>query len=313
MKKIDIVKNSWERKRDRVIEFGKIWAEKMMKGYCEPSRAGTPKGDPIGFSREKQKAAYLMILYSPWALNLKGIASEARIKNEGVLRVWRTQEDFRKAEQDVCESLGQLIRDTIDIILTKREIASIKEMRLKDGDNRLTLHGTEDKYILRILKSERQNPFPFLKQFLAEEVKKKKIMVDEVDDSQAFFERSYLIINNLGDQSIEDFLVELLPFLNSLVCIPFIKLAKRKVDLDWVSYIGLLGLLLKHSSVKDEKSFKKWNQQPAMRDLTKTLIENEIDWISKPEKREFLGQEKIDEMAQDLKNMIFRELNLLES
>lgn len=312
MDKKDILKNAWERNRGRAIEFGKQWAEEMMKDYREPSRAGTPKGDPIGFSREKQKAAYLMILYSPSALNLKGIASETRIK-ENVLRVWRTQENFQKAECEACELLGEHISNTIDLILTKEEIEFIKQMRLKDGDNYLTLYPSGDKKILRILKSDRQNPSPLLKKFLAKEVKKRNIIVDEIDDLQTFATIPYLGIGLNDPEKIKDFWLELLPFFNSLVCIPLIKLAKQRIDLYWGGYIGFMGLLLKYSQVKDEKSLKKWNHQPAIKDLTKTLIEKEIDWISKPEEREFLGQEKIDKMAQDLKNMIFRELNLLES
>lgn len=59
--------------------------------YAVPSREGTPRGEPIGFSLEK----YLATLCALMTINVKQQARDLNI-SYGVLRKWRTEEEFMK-------------------------------------------------------------------------------------------------------------------------------------------------------------------------------------------------------------------------
>ncbi len=65
---------------------------KKIRQYKEPSRQGTPKGDPVGFMRPKYAAA-LWCLYD---VPLKVVAEKAGV-SEGLIRKWRTERNFKDA------------------------------------------------------------------------------------------------------------------------------------------------------------------------------------------------------------------------
>ncbi len=58
----------------------------------EPRRKGTPRGEPIGFSREKYKA----MLYVMRGFKLKDVAKLFNISYQ-IVRRWNTEEQFQKA------------------------------------------------------------------------------------------------------------------------------------------------------------------------------------------------------------------------
>lgn len=66
--------------------------EAKLRGYVEPERAGTPKGEPIGMSRKKYHAALLGLT----SVDLRKQAKQIGV-SYGVLRKWRTEEAF-----DLC-------------------------------------------------------------------------------------------------------------------------------------------------------------------------------------------------------------------
>jgi hypothetical protein len=62
-----------------------------LASYVEPVRKGTPKGDPIGFSRAKYHAT----LYDLTGKSLKDQADDLGV-NYAVLRIWHTEPEFKK-------------------------------------------------------------------------------------------------------------------------------------------------------------------------------------------------------------------------
>jgi hypothetical protein len=82
-------------REEYAILLAEFFADAALKKYQEPTRAGTAKGDPVGLSRKKIRAACLMGLY-PGCLKLKEIAEMAGVTVR-VLTVWRTHEQFREA------------------------------------------------------------------------------------------------------------------------------------------------------------------------------------------------------------------------
>lgn len=139
MNKCDAVKIAWEQNRDLAIRFGKSLVGNIMENYHEPTRAGTPKGHPIGFSRKKKRAALLMILYNPPSgLGLKEIAKIADV-SPGVLRLWRIEAAFKKAESEACNTVGEIISKIIDIELMREEIQSVKDAEIHELIKKLPL------------------------------------------------------------------------------------------------------------------------------------------------------------------------------
>ncbi len=100
-----------EGRKTQAINSTLDWVELKLKSYNEPTKAGTPKGDPVGLSSQKYRAACLMILY-PGAMKLKEIASMVGV-SFGVLRVWRTQPEFKKAMAEARKSFAESILHSI--------------------------------------------------------------------------------------------------------------------------------------------------------------------------------------------------------
>jgi hypothetical protein len=71
--------------------------EEKMRGYVEPQRQGTPKGEPIGLSTVKFRASLLMLTNK----RQKEMAQELGISH-GLLRKWGTEEAFKKSMADHC-------------------------------------------------------------------------------------------------------------------------------------------------------------------------------------------------------------------
>lgn len=70
------------------------YIERDIDSYVEPSRQGTPKGDPIGFSKQK----YLASLLKLTASKDKEIAKNVGV-SFGVMRNWSSEEGFRKLSE----------------------------------------------------------------------------------------------------------------------------------------------------------------------------------------------------------------------
>src|SRR5262245_17205994 len=71
----------------------KQFIEDRMHAYQEPTREGTARGEPVGFSRDKYHAALLSALTG---LSQKSIADKLGI-SYGVLRKWHVESDFKNA------------------------------------------------------------------------------------------------------------------------------------------------------------------------------------------------------------------------
>jgi len=129
---MDKVKESREYYKKIAVEFVKRWADKEGAKYDEPTRVGTPKGEPIGFPRKKYRAALLLVLF-PWCLKLREIAGISGV-SVGVLRVWRTERKFKDLMYKKYSELGRLIiAEEIRRAFEKQEFES-DYLAIKDCD-----------------------------------------------------------------------------------------------------------------------------------------------------------------------------------
>lgn len=76
--------------RRRINTLLQAFISHKRESYTEPSRSGTPKGEPIGLSKQKHYAALLMMLNIPQ----EEIAKQAGV-SYGLLRKWNTEPLFK--------------------------------------------------------------------------------------------------------------------------------------------------------------------------------------------------------------------------
>lgn len=84
--------------KERLFSLFEEFSGPVLASYEEPTRAGTPKGDPIGLSRQKYYAAALQLLHGPYSV--KELAEKAGVSHD-VLRKWRTEVPFMIACNDL--------------------------------------------------------------------------------------------------------------------------------------------------------------------------------------------------------------------
>ncbi|MBW1614465.1 MAG: hypothetical protein JRJ57_10955 [Deltaproteobacteria bacterium] len=275
------IKDYKKRERDRAISLVKQWSDIELKDYIQPTRTGTPKGDPIGFSHKKYQAAHLMILH-PQALKIKDIAKITET-SEGVLRVWRVEKEFKKS----IEEFGILVASRItDIIETIVDSIENKESAIfSDGE------------IILKPKNKQIQKNKFKKNFT---LKFQNIPVDSVDNLH----------------SLSMILLGLLPFFNSSVIGPFAKWMKKSIDSSGTSsYAGLIypslaEYALKEASVYDIESLRKWETKPEVLEITKMILNSNIDFLVNPEIWKLYDPKKIQETAESLKKLITNKLEL---
>ena len=313
------IKNSKKAAKKLAIEIAEQYIDSELQAYTEPAREGTPKGDPIGFSTKKLETALWMILF-PNTYRLKEISKIVNI-SEGTIRVWRTQEDFKQRVNTAYREFGQIIFQLIDMLISKSNVELFQDDKDDDARQRAKLAKDlrineenietlpsftelDDKIIIlksvkTVLEKELGDKFP----------QGKRIIVID-DDHEKLKELD--IINKVEDPDGWLFEVtKMLPFFNFGVTKAIINKAAKKFHAGLPGYEFFLLGLLKESSVQGEKSLQQWVKQPWNVMLMKVAVESMIDTISDPDTWERLGPEKIKEIADQLKRLIFHNLDVL--
>src|SRR5262245_35287962 len=84
-----------------------------LAGHVEPTRQGTPRGVPVGFSRKKLTAA----LFAVTSTDVKPTAREVGV-SYGVVRKWRTEPAFKalvdRLEDELVERFCAVVDAEID-------------------------------------------------------------------------------------------------------------------------------------------------------------------------------------------------------
>ncbi len=98
--KVDIVIRGQKSSKGLLINFLKNKLEK----YEEPSREGTPKGEPIGFPQMKYLASLLLLTN----ISLKDLSKSLKI-SYGVLRNWNSEPAFKKQIEENMRSISAAV------------------------------------------------------------------------------------------------------------------------------------------------------------------------------------------------------------
>ena len=82
--------------------------EKKSDSYQEPERKGTPRGEPIGFSKAKYVASLWMMTNS----TLKEVAKKTGV-SYGLVRKWHIQERFLDTIKRHCDEFADLFLEYV--------------------------------------------------------------------------------------------------------------------------------------------------------------------------------------------------------
>ena len=93
------------------------YIKEELRGYKEPERKGTPKGDPIGFSAKKYKT----VLLSLTSMKVEEIAKEVNV-SYGLLRVWRTEQHYKKTLEEHTRHFARLFAEDLLFLMEKRRV-----------------------------------------------------------------------------------------------------------------------------------------------------------------------------------------------
>lgn len=90
------------------MDIIKEFISEKLSSYTEPQRKGTPKGDPIGFSKVK----YHTLLLCLDGIKVKDIAAKLHI-SPNVVSVWRTEDNFKAELSNLKLELKNIKQDIL--------------------------------------------------------------------------------------------------------------------------------------------------------------------------------------------------------
>jgi len=290
----------WE---NNAIQAAEMFSDWLLQDYTEPARAGTPKGDPIGFSRRKMRTAHMMVLHGS-ILELKDIAKLTGV-SEGMTRQWRLDEKFNKVSADFGLFVADRIAAGISNIIDSEEIELLKKRgniaSVQDGVMKVLKSGTED--------------IDALKRALKVEIKE-VIEFDDIDNKILQLSKSDLEKAGFGEASdVIIFLRNILPFFNELVATPFAKwifeMTESTVGYTKMRYLFLLLSLDRGPKIRDAKTLRKWYASEPILEIVKWVIEKYIELLADPKAWEEMSAEEMKEVARQLKEMTLDTLDIL--
>jgi hypothetical protein len=128
-------------------------------------------------------------------------------------------------------------------------------------------------------------------------------------------ERPFLQIGGLAedDRDIGHWLIRLIPFYNGVVGTTIFAALKEDLEknLDPLRWGILCAAIEEAVTVYDDESRRKFESTPGMLLLTKTTIANDIDLLVDPETWKQKSPEEIQKDADEIKEWIFRKLDIL--
>jgi hypothetical protein len=107
--------------KKKLLELFHKWADPQLEKYDEPERVGVPRGEPVGFSAKKFHAALAQVLKP--AFTVAEIADLVGV-SAGQVRVWRTEEPFKKLADKLQAEFLSYMSDQLD-----------QDAKLNDMDN----------------------------------------------------------------------------------------------------------------------------------------------------------------------------------
>ncbi len=99
------------------------FVDQKLNAYKEPQREGTPKGEPIGFSKSKFHACLLTSLS---AAKKKRVAEVTGV-SYGLVRKWTSEAAFKKSGEDIINQFIKFIEIEIIKISESLRVSKVKK------------------------------------------------------------------------------------------------------------------------------------------------------------------------------------------
>ena len=271
MEKRDKIHDSWLSRRKEAASFMTDYAKRYVKKFPDPERNGTPRGEPIGFGREKRMVACLLPL-NP-AFKFGEVATLAGVSPR-VLRVWRTEDAFERLVKESEEVLADILLTTFKEYLENHEISVLtsrkySERALPDGS-------------LRVLKSAwHANEGNIRERSVGYE---KIVVLDDV---------STKLPEGLGDDVIP-MLVRILPFLSMDVVRPILSLLGEEMELGSEAAVSLAVDMHWATAAENKTGFQRWVNRTEIKEMNLAFIALGLDSLvriamkSRPDEAESL-------------------------
>lgn len=313
-----------EAREDAIALVEKYIAHKM-KSFVEPVREGTAKGDKIGFSEKKLKAAYFMPLH-PNCFSLDDIAE--LVKTTGpTVRVWRTNDDFKEKVKQAEEDIAQIIFRAIDRLILRRNVdlfgstdrnEDIEAFHTNQLIDSLGVR-KEDMTTIPVNTPEIGDKIFILKSDLEiykQEVESLNIKTNKeilkslgngkpviiIDDSFAKLKGT----ENINDPFVTiEALLQTIPFFSVKVFEYLLEKLFAQMKQEIPGYAHVFILIEKSLSVWDEETHRKWKKSPLIQNLHRRLIEGYINDLTTPHHRERMSDEELKIIGGKLKALIF--------
>jgi hypothetical protein len=281
--------------KSAAVRAVKAWLDGRLRGHDEPQRAGTRRGDRIGFPKKKLAAAGLLVLH-PF-LELKEIAALTEDVSLGVLQVWRTQERFRREEIDLARTLG---RD-LALIVVRAAMAGRLELQKVSGTKHILPDRKERRpygHIHVPLSLLKANPKGFDRLFPqggdtkqdTEDIKTRRR-----EPTLNIVHEALVVLSWLNKNAVEAF---------SEVITEHINGPSAPAPL-----LFLFGILLPG---EDDPARRRRGRaiEPGMAKLWKRTVELTIDRLADPEFHKTVGERKVRELAERLKKHVTQAFDL---
>jgi hypothetical protein len=285
--------------KEMAVRTLRTWLDaEPLEHFDDPKRAGTSRGEKIGMGRNKITAAGLLILHPMFSQ--QEISKIAGV-SYGLLRKWKTEEDFQVKMQQLAHNFGTDIARCVVAVNVEEYLLHHK------AESGQELSWTEMGEHVYVLKSQESIFNSFLKSTKSIKTKKKKVFI--IDDGPKRWTRVYQ--QKYSQMRIMENLMPLLPWYEKGVAHAFAKFIKS-----YVSIPGVAANLMMLNKVSlfwgdfDKAWLSSWMTKPEMLDLWETIIADSINWLTnrlaEPNRRNITDSDKNKEkeLAGQLQNQI---------
>jgi len=285
------------KRRSKIITHMVEMIDGTLKNYKEPVRQGTAKGEPIGFSKKKMKAAWLMILH-PYCLSLKDIANLADV-SAGVLRVWCHRDDFNQEWIRISHEYGEQIATRIKGSIYEEMIKELSKIALRERPGKLVSIPTERGMLL--LKRH-------LSQNVRKTLEKRGQKIIEIDDGPDRWSNPHATVT--ADST--HWFMEQLPWFNDEVQGPILQMLEENMHMTG-AVTAYYTLMETRYYWEDVSPYRMRKREIRGLKKTKMLFGITIDMLTDPRGRKKWGEEAYAELATSLKEAINQTLDILAS
>ena len=259
-----------------------------LEHFEDPKRAGTSRGEKIGMGRNKIVAAGLLSLHPK--LSLQEISKIAGV-SYGLLRKWKTEEDFKDKMQQLANDFGTDVARCMVAV-------NVEEFLLHKAESDKKLSGTIIGSKILVLKSQESLFNSFLKSTKSKTIEKKNVFI--IDDGPTRWTKFYQ--QKYSSVTISENLMPLLLWYGLGVVDAFAKFIKDKMYLpgiaDSLMMLGKASFLWENY---DEARVKSWMTQPKMLELWEIAMASTVNLLTNrltdPNPRNRSDNEKIKEIA----------------